>query len=159
MDTRAYTYGFLVGALRVALLGSLVWAGWAVYRELPGDGAASPGGASPVAETSLLIVLRGGSGQTVAAAEVPVELFQTDIGAVWREYYSEPRPGVRFEDFLARRLKGRPSVKARLDGSGRATVSVAPGRWFIHLLLPGTENTEWRLPVDISGRTQIVELT
>ena len=81
------------------------------------------------------------------------------MAAVQREFISEHRPGVRFDDFLARRMQGRAPVAARLDQNGQATVTIPPGRWWIHATLAGTEEITWRLPVNIGGREQTVELT
>jgi hypothetical protein len=50
-------------------------------------------------------------------------------------------------------------VRARLDERGQAIVSVRPGRWWIHALLSGSQNVEWRLPVNVAGRQQTIELT
>lgn len=146
----------------MALVAALVGEGWSIYRTLPGGAPlrAMSGPGAVAEETSLLIILRRSPEETrEAATDVPVEMYQTDISAVWREYSSEPRPGVRFEDFLARHLKGRPAVAARLDQQGRATVKLAPGRWLLRALVSGPENIEWRLPVNIAGRSQTVELT
>jgi hypothetical protein len=49
-------------------------------------------------------------------------------------------------------------VRTQLDGRGQATVIVSPGRWWVHALLSGSLNVEWRLPVNVSGRQQTVEL-
>jgi hypothetical protein len=35
---------------------------------------------------------------------------------------------------------------------------LSPGRWWIHALLSGSENVEWRVPVNVNGRQQTVEL-
>jgi hypothetical protein len=160
VNTHSQAYHVIAGVLRIALLAALAGAGWTTYQGLPvgGSGAASKD-AGAEGETSLLIVLRRSPDEMSAALDIPVEMYRADISSVWREYSSEPRPGVRFEDFLARHLKGRPSVMTRLDRRGQATVTLAPGRWLVHALLSGPENVEWRLPVNIAGRSQIVELT
>jgi hypothetical protein len=160
MDTHSQAYQIIAGVLRVALLAALVAACWSIYQGLPvGSPAVAMQGAGAEGETSLLIVLRRAPDETRAGLDIPVEMYRTDLAAVWREYSSEPRPGVRFEDFLARHLKGRPSVMTRLDQRGQATVMVAPGRWLVRALLDGPENVEWRLPVNVSGRNQTLELT
>jgi hypothetical protein len=158
VNTHSQAYHIIAGLLRVALLSALFAAGWSIYQSLPlGGPAVKSAGAED--ETSLLIVLRGAPDEARAALDIPVEMYRADISAVWREYSSEPRPGVRFEDFLARHLKGRPSVMTRLDQRGQGTVMLPPGRWLVHALLNGPENVEWRLPVNIAGRTQTIELT
>jgi hypothetical protein len=160
VNTQSRAYHVIAGVLRVALLAALFAACWSIYQGLPDDGpAATMKGASLENETSLLIVLRHAPDETRAGLDIPVEMYRTDISAVWREYSSEPRPGVRFEDFLARHLKARPSVQTRLDQRGQATVMLTPGRWLVHALLNGPENVEWRLPVNIAGRSQTIELT
>ena len=161
MNTHSKAYHVIAGFLRVALVAALVAACWSIYQGLPDDGgpAVAMKGASLENETSLLIVLRHAPDETREGLDIPVEMYRTDISAVWREYSSEPRPGVRFEDFLARHLKARPTVQTRLDQRGQATVMLAPGRWLVHALLNGPENIEWRLPVNITGRSQTIELT
>jgi hypothetical protein len=89
---------------------------------------------------------------------VAVQLYPVDLSAVQREYGFEPRPGVRFEEFLNERLQGRSPVKAQFDDRGQAIVMVPPGRWWVHALLSGSLNVEWRLPVNVSGRQQTIEL-
>ena len=162
MNTQSLAYHLLTVALRVALLTLLVAAGWSIYTGLPvGPSPSEAGGegAARAGETHARIVLRPPPEETSTPVDIPVEMYQTDISAVWREYSSEPRPGIRFEDFLARHLKGRPSVMTRLDQRGQATVTLAPGRWLLRALLSGQENVEWRLPVNISGPGQTIELT
>jgi len=160
VNTHSQAYHVIAGVLRVALVAALVASCWSIYQGLPDGGpAVAMKDASLGNETSLLIVLRHAPDETRAGLDIPVEMYRTDISAVWREYSSEPRPGVRFEDFLARHLKARPTVSTRLDKSGQATVMIAPGKWMVHALLNGPENVEWRLPVNIAGRSQTIELT
>jgi hypothetical protein len=141
----------------VALLGALIWAGWSVYHRLPAGAPEQPHGAAP-GETSLMIVLRPSPKDTPSGVNIPVELYPVDLSAVQREYGFEPRPGVRFEEFLTERMQGRSPVKAQLDERGQATVRLSPGRWWVHALLSGSNNVEWRLPVNVSGRQQTIEL-
>jgi hypothetical protein len=152
-------YHILAGLLRVALIVALASAGLNIYRSLPGGKAETGGVGDAQGETALQIVLRAAPGDQGTALDIPVELYMVDIAAVRREYSSEPRPGMRFEDFLARRMKGHPPVNSRLDRSGQATVMVIPGKWLIHALLSGEQNVEWRLSVEVAGRRQTVELT
>jgi hypothetical protein len=163
VNTQTLSYNLVVAALRVALLAALIWAGWSVYQRLPGGGSESldPANASGQSgETALLIVLRrsavAGGG---AAVNIPVELYPIDVAAVQREFRFEPHPGVRFEDFLRQRMQGRTPVKARLDERGQATVMVTPGRWWVHAVLTDSHNVEWRVPINVSGKQQMVELT
>ena len=151
-------YRFVTVALRVALVAALAGALWSVYRRLPADETA--GGANDAEQTALLIQLLPSQPDAGDASNVTVELYPVDIAAVRREYASEPRPGLRFDDFLKRRMSGRKPVEARLDQQGQATVMVAPGKWWIQAVLNGgPHNVEWRLPVNVYGRRQTVQLT
>jgi hypothetical protein len=142
--------------LRVALVGALIWAGWNVYERLPVGAIEEPTDAS--AQTSLVIILRPSPKEASMGVDIPVQLYPVDLSAVQREYGFEPRPGVRFEEFLTERMKGRAPIKARLDERGQATVTLSPGRWWVHALLSGSQNVEWRVPVVVSGRQQTLEL-
>jgi hypothetical protein len=107
----------------------------------------------------LQILLRQPPDSYVSGLDVAVNLYHVDIVAVRHEFFTEPRAGKRFDDFLKDRIKGRPPISARLDKQGQGTVSLAPGSWLLHVTLPGDEQLEWRLPVKVSGQKQIVELT
>jgi hypothetical protein len=109
-------------------------------------------------QTALQIVLRPSARDQGAAINVPIQLYPVDVSAVQREFGFEPHPGVQFEDFLKDRMQGRAPVKARLDENGRATVMVTPGQWWVHAMLAGSQTVEWRLPVKVSGRQQLLEL-
>ena len=65
----------------------------------------------------------------------------------------------RFDDFLNERMKGRKSVTGRLDQKGQITVVISQGSWWVHAVLSGEEDLEWRLPIDVSGSKQVIELT
>jgi hypothetical protein len=142
-------------ALRLALVVGLFGAGWLVYSELP---ATSSGGKQELKTTTLQIVLRqpDNGGLTL---DLSVSLFPVDVVAVRHEFFTEPRTGKRFEDFLKERMKGRAPVNTRLDKEGQGSVLLAPGTWWLHAMLPGDEQLEWRLPVTVIGAKQIVELT
>ncbi|MCA1615631.1 MAG: hypothetical protein LC800_16325 [Acidobacteria bacterium] len=118
--------------------------------------ALGAGGASAAGETALRIVLRREG--AAAAGEVPVQLYSIDVAAARREFEDERRYGQRFEDFVARRMGARRPVSARLDAGGQALVTVPHGRWWVHATLPGEAELTWRLPVNVSGREQTVEL-
>ena len=141
-------------ALRVALVAGLFGAGWLVYRELPATSSA----VQELRTTNVQIVLRqpdnGGP-----ALNLPVSLYPVDVVAVRHEFFTEPRTGKRFEDFLKERMKGRSPVSMKLDKQGQGSVMLAPGTWWLHAMLPGDEQLEWRLPVTVIGAKQIVELT
>ncbi|MBD0327658.1 MAG: hypothetical protein ICV68_14570 [Pyrinomonadaceae bacterium] len=156
MNTRSPTYNLVTGVLRVGLLAALIGAGWNIYQRMPGGGLETASEAA--SKTTLLIVLRPSPRDTEATVNIPVQLYPVDLSAEQREYGFEPRPGVRFEDFLNERMQGRSPVKAKLDERGQAIVTLSPGRWWIHALLSGSQNVEWRLPVNVAGRQQTIEL-
>lgn len=142
--------------LRAALLFGLVGGGWSIYKHLPtGTSEINPGTDS----TSLQIVLHQAANINASNLDIPLELYPVDIVAVRHEFFTEPRAGKRFEDFLKERMKGRSPVSARLDKQGRGTVVLTPGNWWLHAKLSGDEDLEWRLPVSVIGSKQTVELT
>lgn len=157
MTVNTLGYNIFVGLLRVALVAALVGAGWNIYRHLPGGKPVANAGQQ--SQTALQIVLRRGPTDTSEPLSIPVKLYSVDVDAIRREYRSELRPGMRFDDFLARRLKNHPSVTSELDRGGQTVIMVAPGKWLIYALLSGDQNVEWRLTVDVAGRRQTVELT
>lgn len=142
-------------ALRVLLVAGLFGAGWLVYSQLP---VTSSGGEDDFKTTSLQIVLRQPDNNG-PALDVPVSLYPVDVVAVRHEFFTEPRAGKRFEDFLKERMKGRSPVNMKLDKQGQGAVVLAPGSWWLHAMLEGDEQLEWRLPVTVIGAKQIIELT
>jgi len=78
---------------------------------------------------------------------------------VKHEYFTEPRPGKRLEDFVKERMKGRSPINTHLDKQGQGSVTLAPGSWWLHATLSGDEQLEWRLPVTVTGAKQVIELT
>lgn len=142
-------------ALRVALVAALVGAGWVIYRQLP---ATVSGGAEDLRTTTLQIVLQqpdnGGS-----ELDLQVSLYPVNVVAVRHEFFSEPRAGKRFDDFLKERMKGRSPVNVQLGKDGKGSTQLAPGSWWLHAKLKGEEEIEWRLPVTVIGAKQVVELT
>ena len=161
MNQQSPLHGVIAGLLRVALVAALVGAGWSIYRKLPQNGSTTAinGAGAGATETALLIVLRRSPEDDAAAVNIPVELYSIDIRSARNEFFSERRAGMRFDDFLAQRMKERPPVTARLDEHGQTTVMVMPGKWWIHAVLVGAQNVEWHLPVNVAGRQQTVELT
>ncbi|MGI8995459.1 MAG: hypothetical protein ACR2GW_02170 [Pyrinomonadaceae bacterium] len=145
-------------ALQAALLVGLAGAGWSVYRRLPPE---QKGGADNDArhETLLRITLRTAPGDAVEGVRLPVQLYSIDVQSARREYFNERRPGVRFEDFINRRMGARQPQQIELDKDGQAAISIPPGKWWIHATLDGAQDITWRLPVNITGREQHVELT
>lgn len=156
MEVQSTPYRVITFILRAALVVTLFIAGWVVYRQLPGD--MDPVLAQPNGETSLQIVLRQSPGTGGVMLDIPIEIYPVDIVAVRHEYFTERRAGKRFDDFLSERMNGRKPVTARLDQNGETTVVVSHGSWWVHAVLSGEEDLEWRLPIDVSGPKQVVEL-
>lgn len=159
MNTQSLAYNLIVGALRLALVLALIFAGLNIYRNLPDESAGVVGPHGAEQQTTLLIILQPSPEDNGAAMNIPVELYPIDLSAVQREYLSERRPGVRFDDFLARRMSGKATIEAQLDERGQATVMVAPGKWWVHAVLSGARSVEWRLPINVAGLRQTIELT
>jgi len=166
-DSSPAAHHLLVAALRVALVFALVGAGWLIYRRLPQDDtttapAAGLGANRLARDTLLRIVLQTPPpGDTADTASPPVnlvKLYSIDVAAAQREFYDERRPGLRFEDFIVRRMGARQPITTNLDAEGQTIVYVPPGRWWIHATLTGPQETNWRLPVNVAGREQTVEL-
>ncbi|HEY9403269.1 MAG TPA: hypothetical protein VIQ24_11435 [Pyrinomonadaceae bacterium] len=156
------THRWLVAVLRIALVLALAGAGWLVYRRLPHDEAPHSLGAPGQTRDTLLRILvlpRPGGGQNPDAATMSVQLYSIDVAAAQREFLDERRPGQRFEDFIVRRMGARQPIRTQLDGSGQTIVYVPPGRWWIHATQEGAQEVTWRLPVNVAGREQTVELT
>ena len=155
MKTNSIPYSLVTVLLRAGLVGTLIFAGWGIYQPLPYKPLASPQASS--GETTLQILLRPSPGPE--RLDIPIELYPVDIVAVRHEYFTERRAGTRFDDFLSERMKGRRPVTARLDVQGQTSVKVSPGNWWLHALSSGEEDLEWRLPINVAGRNQRVELT
>ena len=143
-------------ALQAGLLIVLFGAGWAIYRQLPSSAADFR---SDQKTTTLQIIIRQPPESVGPALDVAVSLYPVDIVAVRHEFFTEPRAGKRFEDFLKERMKGRSPINAQLDKQGQGSVTLAPGSWWLHATLSGDEQLEWRLPVTVTGAKQVVELT
>lgn len=157
VEARPIAYRLLAILLRAALIVALAGAGWLVYRHSPNTGPSiSPNSSG---QTTLEIVLLPAPGMETAPRDIAVEISPLDIVAVRHEFYVEPRPGQRFDDFVKERMKGRSSIQTRLDKDGRASLNIPPGNWWIHAVLSHDEDLEWRLQVTVTGGTQTVELT
>jgi hypothetical protein len=157
MKNQSLSYRLIAVILRAGLILAFVGSGWLIYRGLPSQTSSIP--TTAITETSLLIVLLPPFNSGVEALDIDVELYPFDIVAARHEYFTERRPGKRFDDFLSERMKGRAPVTAKLNKQGQATVPVGPGSWWLHAQLLGEENLEWRLPLNVAGRKQTVELT
>jgi hypothetical protein len=148
----------LAGVALVAALGGAVLS---VYRRLPEDEHTSSRPPGLVRRTTVLRLRlrREGVGFPVSAKRVPVQLYPINMAAARSEFDSEPRPGLRFEEFATRLMGGRQKIDGELDEAGEAALNVPPGKWWIHAELDGDRELTWRLPVEISGREKTVELT
>ena len=146
--------GVAILALQVGLVLLLAGAGWMIYKRLPASGS----DVSDQRTTTLQIVLQQ-TPESAGSLDVAVSLFPIDIVAVKHEYFTEPKPGKRYEDFLKERMKGRPPIITRLDKQGHGTVMLSPGSWLLRAILSGEEQLEWQLPVTVGGARQTVELT
>jgi hypothetical protein len=151
------TIKIILGAL---LLAALFAAGWNVYRRLPPDGSvARPETYNTNANSELTVIFHGDSVAT--AVRTQVELYPIDFVSMQRDFLSAVRPGKSFDDFLAQRMKGLAPVRAPLDDTGRAVAKLTEGNWWLRATtaLASGEQIEWRLPVNVSGRAQTIELT
>jgi hypothetical protein len=148
--------GVVILALQVGLILLLAGAGWTIYRRLPaGDSDVTANQRT----TTLQIVILQPPESTGPSLDVDVSLYPVDIVAVRHEFFTEPHLGKRFEDFLKERMRGRSPINARLDKQGHGAVMLQPGSWWLHAVLSGDEQLEWRLPVTVGGAKQTVELT
>lgn len=159
MNTYAPKRAFAVIALRCALVAALAFAVWTTYRRLPHQEGNAGAAAHAAPSTTLRIVLGRDAFVGADGVDAPVQLYPIDVAAARREFEDERRYGQRFEDFVIRRMGARQPITARFDGNGLAVVAVPAGRWWVHATLTGAHEVTWRLPVDVSGREQIIELT
>src|SRR5215207_4413746 len=148
--------GLTILALQAALILLLGGAGWLIYRRLP---ASNSDVNADQRTTTLQIVIQQPPETVGPSLDVAVSLYPVDIVAVRHEFFTEQRPGKRFEDFLKERMKGRSPINARLDKQGQGAVMLAPGSWWLHATISGDEQLEWRLPVTVGGTSQAIELT
>ena len=157
MESPSVLYRVVTIALRAALLGTLLGAGWLIYKQLPPD--TRPSLLESTGQTTLQLVLRQSPDMRGALLDIPIEIYPVDIVAVRHEYFTERRAGKRFDDFLSERMKGRTPVTTRLDHQGQTNVVISPGSWWVHAVLSGEEDLEWRLPINVTGPKQVIELT
>jgi len=147
--------------LGVALVSGMFAAGWNVYRRLPSEGSAAMNitATDSRAETKLTVMLRGEI--TGATLNSSVELYPFDLAAAQREFQASPHLARQFDDFLLRRMHGITPVIPTSDGNARASAILNEGSWWLHATatMNNGETIEWRLPVNVAGREQTVELT
>lgn len=145
--------------LGVALIATLFAAGWNVYRRLPTDSSQGrPETYNTNANSELTIVFHS---EAATAINTHVDLYPIDFASMQRDFFSAVRPGKTFDDFLAQRMKGLEPVRAPLDDKGRAVAKLSEGNWWLRATtaLASGEQIEWRLPINVSGRAQTIELT
>ena len=156
--SRSVARALAIVFLRVALIALLFGAGWFIYKQLPVSNS------EVVAEgtgSKVQIFLKNIPDIGATRLDVPVEIYPVDIVAIQHEFFTERRPGKRFEDFFKERLNAsrRRQISARLDQQGQGTVLLSPGNWWLHAKLSGDEEVEWRLPLTVTGEKQTIELT
>lgn len=156
MFSKSPLRSLLILALQVALIVMLVGAGWFIYHQLPDDATEAR---LNQGTTTVQIIVRQPPDGAGPALDVVVSLYPVDMVAVKHEYFTEPRPGKRLEDFVKERMKGRSPINTHLDKQGQGLVTLAPGSWWLHATLAGDEQLEWRLPVTVTGTKQVIELT
>ena len=141
--------------LQAALVLGLGVGGWLIYKQLPVSPEPEP---AERATATIQIVLQQFPESPGAPMNVTIDFYPVDIVAVRHEFFTEPRAGKRFDDFLKERMKGRSPVTTRLDKEGRGSVTLPPGNWWLHAKLSGDEELEWRLPVTANGGKQTLQL-
>lgn len=156
MNSPSIPYRLATVFLRALLVAALFISGWFIYVKLPHQSSKNP--ATSPAETTLQIVLQQRAGRGAEPLDISVDLYPVDVVAVRNEYFTERRAGKRFDDFLSERMEGRKPIIAKLDKQGQTIVVVSPGTWWLHAVLSGEEDLEWRLPVNVAGSKQTVEL-
>src|SRR5438477_4187021 len=144
--------------LAIGLVGGLFLSGWNIYRRLPDDSPSNTRAdkdAEPGIEVTITL------GIEPAPLDSRVEVYPLDFAALQRDYFASPLAQKRFDDFLGRRLKGLEPVRAKFDGNRRAALQLTLGNWWVRATaeMPNGESLEWRLPINLSGQGQTLELT
>ena len=147
--------GIVIRVLQLGLIAVMIGVAWLIYQRLPSSPSEDE---ADNGATILQIVMERPSDTKAATLDVSVELYPVDIVAVRHEFFTEPRAGKRFDDFLKERMKGRSPVLTHLDKQGVGSVTLAPGSWWLHAKLTGDEELEWRLPVSVNGKKQTLQL-
>lgn len=143
--------------LALALLGSLFFAGWRVYRSLPPSAMGQVQVNELAANSELTIVWRDG----LTDGETRIELYPIDFAAVDRDFRASGRPGKTLDDYLGQRLKNLTPVRVRVNQNGRAVARLSEGNWWMRAISISSngEAMEWRVPVVISQRAHTIELS
>jgi hypothetical protein len=145
--------------LAVALIATLFFAGWRVYRRLPADPPEQTFAVDRNIGEALRVVVRNRVANSTLHS--PLELYHFDLVAARREYEASPRLAKQFDDFLARRMHDISPVKAEVNGNGHAVALLSAGDWWLHATasLDTGERIEWRLPVAVTDRDQAIDLS
>ena len=143
--------------LAIGLVGGLLLPGWRIYRRLPDDLATNTRAeknAEPGIEVTITLSVEP------APLDSRVEVYPLDFAALQRDYFASPLAQKRFDDFLGRRLKGLEPVRAPFDGN-KVKVKLTSGNWWVRATVEmrNGESLEWRLPINVNGQGQTVELT
>lgn len=144
--------------LAIALIGSLWWAGWAIYRRLPAEPSDQIVMSGDTVGTAARLVVRNGI--TNATLHSPLELYHFNLAAAQREYEQSPKLARQFDDFLVRRMHDIRPIKANVNG-GLAIAQLTAGDWWLRATatLDSGEEVEWRLPLTIRDHDQAIELS
>jgi len=148
--------GIAIRLLQAVLVIGLAAGVWLIYRSLPSSANQAE---TDTGSTTLQIVIERPLDTAGIALDVAVDIYPVDLVAVRHEFFTEPRAGKRFDDFLKERMRGRSPVSTHLDKQGRGSVKLTPGNWWLHAKLSGDEELEWRLPLTVSGPSQSLQLT
>ena len=157
MKNSGIIYRLVTLVLQGALVVGLFASGWLIYQQLPASVASPSTEASK--DATVRLIMKPSSELSAAGLNVQVELYPVDVVAVKHEYFIERREGKRWDDFLNERMNGRTPITTHLDRQGSALVQVPPGNWWVHAVLAGEEDLEWRLPIQVTGPGLTVELT
>ena len=143
--------------LAIALLASLIFAGWRVYRALPAAVEHSPTSASKGATSELTINLR----ETASDGQTNVELYPIDYRATQKEFVLQGRPGRSFDEYLAQRLQKLSPVRLKIGRDGRGLANLSEGQWWLRATSASADDEmmEWRLPITILKSGNSVELS
>lgn len=149
---------FVLRILRIGLVAALVWATISIYSRIPDDSGAIAQATERLPQTLVSVHLKQPVDTPVQDLKIPVDFYPIDITASEREFFSERRTGVRFEDFLKQKMGEKAPLKAELDKDGSAALMVPRGSWWLYATLHGAVTTEWRLALNITGQRQDVVL-
>jgi hypothetical protein len=158
VNRNSLAYEAIIFALRLALVIALAWGCWTIYQQVPADNSIG-GFEQQASDTQLTIKLQSWDETKNRSLEIPFELSPVDITEVQQEYEAERRSGIKFDDFLQKRMNGRTAIKGKLGAGGAATVSVPQGIWWLYTKIEGEPTMDWQLQLNITGRKMDVLLS